>query len=357
MMDSFGKHYRGRSVLVTGHTGFKGSWLSLWLSLLGARVSGFALPPPEGPSHWALLKLGMPEDFVDVRDYEAVRRQFTLRQPEIVFHLAAQPLVLKSYAEPLATWNTNVMGTANVLEAARFAPSVKAVVVVTTDKCYENLEREEGYREDDRLGGHDPYSSSKAAAEILCASYRLSFFGKPSAPLLATARGGNVIGGGDWAESRLIPDAVRSVQASSPMEVRHPESTRPWQHVLECLHGYLLLGARLLEGDASCACAWNFGPSQESRRTVKEVLDAFSGFWPAFSWIHVDQGTPHEAKLLALDSSKARQVLKWNPQLGWLRAVELSASWYSAWLNSGALLSKSQIEAYMRELEKGAPSR
>ncbi|MGT2429927.1 CDP-glucose 4,6-dehydratase [Cupriavidus basilensis] len=246
----FGDVYRGRRVLLTGHTGFKGSWLALWLTQMGARVTAVALPPETSPNHWDLLGLGVDDHRLDIRDGDALAKAVASARPEIVFHLAAQPLVRRSYREPVATWATNVMGTANLLESCRNTDSVRGILVVTSDKCYENHEWVWGYRENDRLGGHDPYSASKAATEILVASYRASFMHGEAAPGLASARAGNVIGGGDWSEDRLIPDLVRAIVAGQEVEIRSPEATRPWQHVLESLSGYLLLGKRLLEGRA-----------------------------------------------------------------------------------------------------------
>ena len=263
-LTQFGNVYRGRRVLVTGHTGFKGSWLALWLTELGADVTGCSLAPPTSPNHWDLLGLQIADHRLDVRDASAIARVVSQVRPEVVFHLAAQSLVRRSYREPLETWSTNVMGTANVLDACRQTAGVRAVVVVTSDKCYENQGWKRGYREDDRLGGHDPYSASKAATEMVAASYRGAFFGSKSTPLLATGRAGNVIGGGDWSEDRLLPDVVRAIAEGSTLEIRSPQATRPWQHVLEPLSAYLLLGQKLLEGRGECEGGWNFGPLQRT---------------------------------------------------------------------------------------------
>ncbi|WP_245830484.1 CDP-glucose 4,6-dehydratase [Mycobacterium numidiamassiliense] len=348
-LNSFETAYRGRRVLVTGHTGFKGSWLCLWLHTLGAEVSGLALDPPTEPSHWDLLKLPTTDHRVDVRDEAAVRGAFATERPEIVFHLAAQPLVRRSYREPITTWATNVMGTAHVLEAARHAPDVRAIVVVTTDKCYENREWPWAYRERDRLGGHDPYSASKAGAELVAASFRTAFLQQASAPLLATARGGNVIGGGDWSEDRLIPDLVRSVASGEPLVIRSPHATRPWQHVLDCLSGYLLLGQRLLAGDAACADAWNFGPDGEGNRTVEQVLHDLAHAWPQLRWQVTPHPQPHEAALLQLDSAKARMQLGWRPVWRLEQAIHHTANWYRLLMESGALPSTEELAAYVAD--------
>ena len=331
---------------MTGHTGFKGSWLCLWLEALGAEVIGLALDPPSEPSHWDLLKLPVKDRRIDVRDDVAVRKALAEEKPEIVFHLAAQPLVLRSYREPITTWATNVMGTAHVLEAVRHTPEVSAAVVVTTDKCYENREWPWAYRERDRLGGHDPYSASKAGAELVAASYRDAFLHQPGAPLLATARGGNVIGGGDWSEDRLIPDLMRSLVADEPLVIRSPHATRPWQHVLDCLSGYLVLGQRLLEGDSDCAEAWNFGPEQQGTRTVEQVLQALALDWPRLSWQVTDNPQPHEAGLLQLDSAKAKANLGWRPTWNYAEAIHNTASWYRHWLEHGELVSSEQLAAF-----------
>lgn len=348
-LNAFGTAYRGRRVLVTGHTGFKGSWLCLWLRALGAEVAGLALDPPSEPSHWGLLKLPIQDHRIDIRDEAAVRGAFAAERPEIVFHLAAQPLVRRSYREPVTTWATNVMGTAHVLEAARHTPEVRAVVVVTTDKCYENREWPWPYREQDRLGGHDPYSASKAGAELVASSYRTAFLQHPSAPLLATARGGNVIGGGDWSEDRLIPDLVRSVGAREPLVIRSPRATRPWQHVLDCLSGYLLLGQRLLAGDTTCADAWNFGPAEEGNRTVEQVLRDLAGTWPQLRWQVASGPQPHEAGLLQLDSAKAKMHLGWRPVWNLERAIHHTADWYRQLLEFGEVSSADELTGYVAD--------
>jgi CDP-glucose 4,6-dehydratase len=348
-LNAFGTAYRGRRVLVTGHTGFKGSWLCLWLRALGSEVTGLALDPPSEPSHWGLLKLPITDHRIDIRDEAAVRRVFAAERPEIVFHLAAQPLVRRSYREPVITWATNVMGTAHVLEAVRHTPEVRAVVVVTTDKCYENREWPWPYRERDRLGGHDAYSASKAGAELVAASYRSALLRQPSASLLATARGGNVIGGGDWSEDRLIPDLVRAVVAGEPLVIRAPRATRPWQHVLDCLSGYLLLGQRLLAGDATCADAWNFGPDGEGNRTVEEVLQHLARTWPQLRWQLASGPQPHEAGLLQLDSAKAKMHLGWRPVWDLGAAIDRTATWYRQWLELGEVSSADQLDAYITD--------
>lgn len=346
-MKLFADIYRGKRVLITGHTGFKGSWLAQWLNELGAHVTGIALPPETQPNHWDLLGLATNEHCLDIRDPEALKRTFMATEPEIVFHLAAQPLVRRSYRAPLETWSTNVMGTANVLEACRQTPSVRAIVAITTDKCYENREWPWGYRESDRLGGHDPYSASKAGSELVAASYRSAFFNAENAPLLATARAGNVIGGGDWSEDRLIPDLVRSVAQGQSLEIRSPYATRPWQHVLESLSGYLLLGQRLLQGDKAYAEAWNFGPEPEGNRTVSEVLDKLNSHWSSLRWHVTEKPQPHEATLLYLDSAKARSKLHWQPVWNFDTALEKTAGWYRAWLESGKVTSREQLVDYI----------
>ena len=341
----FSDVYQDRRVLLTGHTGFKGSWLALWLQTLGAKVTGVALHPDTQPDHWDLLKLDMPEHRIDIRDQVALARVVADVRPEIVFHLAAQPLVRKSYREPLETWSTNVMGTANLLEACREVDGLRAIVVVTSDKCYENLEKARPFREDDRLGGHDPYSASKAGSEMVAASYRDAFFSKTET-LLATARAGNVIGGGDWSEDRLVPDVVRAAEKRESLGIRSPQATRPWQHVLESLSGYLLLGQNLLSGKKEFQGGWNFGPGNAEAMTVSDVLGQLQNHWSDLVW-HVD-GTPapHEAKMLQLDSSKAQQELHWQPVLTPEQMFAMTALWYRSFYDHKVVISRLQLDEY-----------
>ena len=340
--------YRGRRVLVTGHTGFKGSWLSLWLQELGADVTGVALAPPTSPNHWDVLKLAIHADHrLDIRDAVGLEQIVHASRPEVIFHLAAQPLVRRSYVDPLDTWTTNVVGTANVLNACRSARGLRGVVVVTSDKCYENQGPGRRYRETDRLGGHDPYSASKAAAEIVAASYRDAYFGDQGAALVATARAGNVIGGGDWAEDRLIPDLVRAHGAGASLTVRSPNATRPWQHVLECTSGYLQLGARLFEGQREFASAWNFGPAEEGARTVADVLNSLDKHWPQLRWHVGNHDSVVEAQWLGLDISKARTLLEWHPVWSLDEALAATASWYRRFLVDGIVESHRQLAEYV----------
>jgi CDP-glucose 4,6-dehydratase len=346
--------FSGRRVLITGHTGFKGSWLTMWLERLGAQVHGFALEPASQPALFDLahIRVGMASHIPgDVRDPASVQKALAATQPEVVFHLAAQPLVRASYRDPLGTWSTNVMGTANLLEAVRHCPSVRAVVIVTTDKCYENREWEWGYRESDALGGFDAYSASKAGAELVAASYRRAFFAEQDV-LVATARAGNVIGGGDWAEDRLIPDAARAVAGGKTLRIRHPAATRPWQHVLESLHGYLLLAAGLLAGRRELADAFNFGPDVAGNSSVAEVLRGLQAHWPELAWeadAPAKSTVPHEATFLYLDAAKARRVLEWKPRWNLSATLEATAHWYRAILTNPArarALCEDQLEQY-----------
>lgn len=348
----FGDAYHHRRVLITGHTGFKGSWLALWLESLGAYVTGVALPAGTVPNHWEILKLDVPSHEVDIRDGDTLLGVVRDARPEIVFHLAAQSLVRPSYVDPLKTWSTNVMGTANLLETCKQVPGIKAVVVVTTDKCYENQEWPWGYRENDRLGGHDPYSASKACTELIAASYRQAFFQLPGMPMLATARAGNVIGGGDWAADRLIPDLVRAVASNTPLEIRSPNATRPWQHVLESLSGYLELGHRLLAGDSRMASGWNFGPGPDANQTVASVLDRMANYWPALTWQPTAGAQPHETTLLYLDSAKARTELGWQTVWSLDETLAATAEWYQAHYTSGRPESRAQLSRYVQAARK-----
>ncbi len=348
--------WRERRVLVTGHTGFKGAWLCLWLQSLGARVFGASLAAmPSEPCLYDLARVAEGTEgsaVCDVRDAAAVAGAVAESKPQVLFHLAAQPLVRRSFEAPRETYETNAMGTVNVLEAVRSAPSVEAVVVVTSDKCYENRETPEPYREEDPLGGHDPYSSSKAIAEVVTSAYRRSYFSAPGSPHIASARAGNVIGGGDWGEDRLVPDLIRAAVSQGNVSLRHPGATRPWQHVLSPLSGYLVMAQALCgeapdpvgEGAAAgdrgggaapgtrFARAWNFGPDPADARTVEWVVDRVSSLWPGgLSW-SVDEGPhPHEAGLLALDSSLARRELAWTPLVGLEQGLEATVAWYRAW--------------------------
>lgn len=350
-MKMFGDIYRGRRVLVTGHTGFKGSWLALWLKELGAIVTGISLAPKTNPNHWELLGLAVNDCRVDIRNEDILTRLIKEIRPEIIFHLAAQPLVRHSYHEPVLTWSTNVMGTVNLLEASRHTNSVRAIVVITTDKCYENNEWVWGYREIDPLGGHDPYSASKASTELVVASYRKSFFNSGTSTLIATARAGNVIGGGDWSEDRLIPDLVRAVTKGEILKVRSPQSRRPWQHVLESLSGYLQLGQKLLIGDKIFADAWNFGPEQEGNCTVAEVLGKLTEYWPALCWRVEENLQMHEAKYLYLDSSKARTCLQWQSVWNLDTALEKTAKWYRVYMERRQIISLTQLTEYITDAE------
>lgn len=322
--------WAGRRVLVTGHTGFKGSWLLILLDLLGARVTGLALEPDTSQNMFSLIGGA---DLCDhhvahICDAPAVDAIVTRAKPEIVLHLAAQPLVRASYTDPIGTFSTNVMGTAHVLEACRKSPSVRTIVSVTTDKCYANDGRAEGYGEDAPLGGHDPYSNSKACAELVSACWRDSFFAAQHIGL-ATARAGNVIGGGDWSTDRLVPDAIRAFSAGHALEIRNPDAVRPWQHVLEPLTGYLLLAQALAADPAGFSRGWNFGPPAADVASVRDVIDLLAGHWGATQhWQQQTGDHPHEAATLTLDSSDAAHALSWRPQLSLDRALKLTADWY-----------------------------
>jgi len=325
--------WRGRRVFVTGHTGFKGGWLSLWLQSMGADVCGFALPPAAAPAlfHVADVERGMHSVLGDVRDYERLRQALAAARPEVVLHLAAQPLVPYSYAEPVETFSTNAMGTVNLLEACRHQPDLKAVVVVSSDKCYENREQLWGYRETDPMGGHDPYSASKGCTELVVASYRRSFLAARGVAL-ASARAGNVIGGGDWTPSRLVPDVLAAFARNEAVVLRNPDAIRPWQHVLEPLAGYLLLAQHLVEHGEAFAEGWNFGPDETDARTVAWIVEMLAAGWGAGAdWQPSGEPRIHEAHTLKLDCTKARVRLGWRPRWQAEDAVTRSLAWYQAW--------------------------
>jgi CDP-glucose 4,6-dehydratase len=331
------KFWLNKKVFITGHTGFKGSWLSLWLQELGADVTGYALPPPTNPSLFELASVnkGMRSLEGDIRDFASLDRALKSATPEVVLHLAAQPLVRESYRSPLETYATNVMGTAHLLEAIRTTPSVRSTVIVTTDKCYENREWAWGYRENEAMGGHDPYSSSKGCVELVTSAYRKSFFGASDSARIASARAGNVIGGGDFAADRLIPDIVRAITENKTLEIRNPESTRPWQHVLEPLSGYLKLAEVLFADDgARYADGWNFGPLDKDAWSVRDVVNEFlsrGAFKGMPMKMNQEPSGPHEATWLKLDISKAKHFLGWEPRLQLKEGLAWTAEWYEAW--------------------------
>src|SRR5690606_38204352 len=346
----FGDVYGGRRVLVTGHTGFKGSWLALWLHSLGARVSGLALDPDTRPAHWSLLAFDDVADHrVDLRDRQAVRAILDAERPEIVFHLAAQPLVRHSYRDPVETFASNVMGLVHLFEAVRDCPSVRVLVNATTDKVYADNARTSGYREGDPLGGHDPYSSSKACAELVSDCYRKSFFDAAGSDVrIATARAGNVIGGGDWAEDRLVPDLVRAATDDRPLRVRNPGAIRPWQHVLEPLSGYLRLG-QCLWADADHAGAWNFGPGRDGEISVQSLVDRLAVHWDAIGIEHDSGVHPHEAATLRLDTGRAQRELAWRPVWGIDIALARTAAWYRNYRARGRADSADDLAAYVAD--------
>ncbi len=355
MVDS--SFWAGKVVLLTGHTGFKGSWLSLWLQSMGARVIGYALAPPTNPSLFEVAEVGkeMISIIGDIRDFDKLKSTFSEHKPEIIIHMAAQPLVRYSYANPIETYSTNVMGTVHLLEAARLSNSVRAIVNVTTDKCYENREWAWGYRENEPMGGFDPYSNSKGCSELVTAAYRNSYFHpekyKEHGVALASGRAGNVIGGGDWAEDRLIPDIIRAITKDEPVNIRNPYAIRPWQHVLEPLSGYLVLAKKLYEDDSSYAEGWNFGPNDEDAKPVQWIVERLTQAWGNDATWHVDKGDhPHEAHYLKLDCSKAKTRLDWYPRWHLEEALDRIVDWQKQYQQGANMkaVTLEQIDYYSK---------
>lgn len=344
--------WQDKRVLLTGHTGFKGGWLSLWLQMLGAKVSGLALEPPTSPNIFDVLSIanGLESNIGDIRDASTVSQAVQDSEPEIVIHMAAQPLVRYSYTNPIETYETNVMGTVHVLEAARHVSSVKVIVIVTTDKCYENKEWCWGYRENDRLGGYDPYSNSKGCAEMVTNAYRQSYFSSQGVIGLGSARAGNVIGGGDWALDRLIPDIIRAFSQGEQVTIRNPGAIRPWQHVLEPLRGYLELAEKLWREPANYASAWNFGPLESDVKPVEWILKRMQDLWSeGASWCLDKEQQPHEAYYLKLDCAKAHSDLNWYPYLNLDKTLQWTVEWYKAFYAGADIrsITEKQIEEYM----------
>lgn len=354
----FDNVYKDRRVLITGHTGFKGSWLALWLISLGARVAGYSLNIPTAPSHHEIVNLDFETISGDIRDLKKLRKAIESFQPDIVFHMAAQSLVRKSYQNPVETFETNIIGTVNLFEACRHTNSVRAIVNITSDKCYENKEWIWGYRENDPMGGHDPYSASKGCAELVTSSYRKSFFPpeeyqKSHQILVASARAGNVIGGGDWGDDRLVPDIMRATSQNEKVQIRNSQATRPWQHVLEPLSGYLLLGQQLLEGKKEFSGAWNFGPTDEGHRNVLAVVRELQKHWSNIDYqIVTDEKNPHEANLLKLDCSKTYAKLKWKPAWDSSTTFAKTAQWYKEYYESIPVCSEKQLTDYIADAKR-----
>ena len=345
----FGSVYKGKRVLITGHTGFKGSWLAYWLYLMGAEVSGIALEPPTTPNHYDLLNIKIQSYIQDINDFNKTSQLIQKINPDIIFHLAAQPLVRLSYKEPLQTLQTNIIGTANILEASKNLTDLKAIVIVTSDKCYENKEWAWGYRENEPMGGKDPYSVSKGCAELITSAFRHSFYNYENAPLIASARAGNVIGGGDWAEDRIITDIVKAASNNDKVYLRFPSATRPWQYVLEPISGYLTLGWKLLNGEKLFADAWNFGPNWENNVSVLNLVTKAKTIWDKIDF-DFDKGLhPHEAGFLMLDSSKAIKHLNWRPVWGFNKTLGNTMKWYQAFYENNNVLTQDVLYDYIND--------
>ena len=345
--------WSGKRVFITGHTGFKGGWLCIWLKRLGAEITGYALDPSTDPSLFSVADVanGMKSIIGDVRDREQLTQAMLVANPEIVIHMAAQALVRYSYQHPVETYQVNVMGSVNLLEAVRSCNSVRSVLVITSDKCYENRERDVGYREDEPMGGFDPYSNSKGCAELVVSAYRQSFFSDDHPVAVATARAGNVIGGGDWSKDRLIPDMVRAFSAGQHVAIRNPRSVRPWQHVFEALHGYLLLLECMSEDPVAYSQAWNFGPEDKDAHDVAWIVEHFAKSWGEAEWyVEKDDENLHEAGLLRLDCSKARTKLNWRPVLELEESMRWISDWYRCYRDNGdvKLISAEQLDAFER---------
>lgn len=359
MVTLFGSHYLNKTVLITGNTGFKGSWMAHWLIKMGANVIGFSRDIPSDPNHFYLLQdkyFNLIEG--DVTDFSHLHDVISKYNVDIIFHLAAQSLVRYSYQNSLETFGTNVMGTANIIEASRKEKSVKGIIIVTSDKCYENYEDDRAFKETDRMGGHDPYSASKGCAELVVSSYRNSFFpvqdfGKTHHLMIASGRAGNVIGGGDWSKDRLIPDIVKNTSIGISTEIRNPSAVRPWQHVLEPVSGYLLLGQKMLEGDCMVSDAWNFGPLNNETLTVKEILEKIIQIWPSATFEKTNQiNLPHEAKLLQLDCTKANNLLNWYPVWNTEEAITKTILWYRSFYDEGTIQTDQDLTSFISQAKK-----
>lgn len=357
MENLFNSIYKGKKVLITGNTGFKGSWLTYWLLKMGANVKGISLRQNTTPNHFSLLKLDIETDFIDINNFNELEKSIINFKPEIIFHLAAQPLVMKSYLNPLETFNTNIIGTANIFEISKKLKSLRAIVNITTDKCYLNKEINTGYIETDALGGYDPYSASKACSEIITSSYRNSFFNlkdynKSHSVLIASARAGNVIGGGDWSKDRLIPDLIKASSSNKKTIIRNPKSIRPWQHVLEPLTGYLLIGQKLLQKEKIFADSWNLGPDENEFNSVSEVVNIAKKHWIKINFKFQKNNVLHEAKLLKLNSNKAYNLLNWKSIWKLEEAVEKTILWYKEFEEKNIIYTENQLKEYVKIAKK-----